>query len=63
MIKLKRATYILKIIFKFLHNRNKTLRYEIANIRNQEIKCETYISIKKKVKYLHETPSKFTKGK
>ena len=39
------------------------LKHEIANIRNQVETCETCVSMKNKVKDLHETPGKFTKGK
>lgn len=37
------------------------ISYEIANIISQIYNCETCVSMKKEVKYLHETLSKFTK--
>lgn len=39
------------------------LKFEIANIRNSAGTCETCVSMKKEVKNLYETLSKFTKGK
>lgn len=49
-----------KDYIEFLENINETLRYEIANIRNQANKSETCVSMKKEVKDLHETLSKST---
>lgn len=47
----------------FLQYSNERFRYEISNIRNQTNKCETCVSMKKKLKYLHETLNKFINGK
>lgn len=35
----------------------------MANLRNQARNCEGYVSMKNEVKDLHETLSKFNKGK
>lgn len=39
------------------------ISYETTNIKNQIYNCEICASMKKEVKYFHETLSKFTKTK
>lgn len=46
-----------------LEKRIEMRKYKIANIRNQTRTCKICVSMKKKVKDLHETISKFIKEK
>lgn len=58
--KIEKINLDIKNYIDFLEISNETLRY--ANIRNQASNYETRVSIKKEVKYIHKTLSKFTKG-
>lgn len=59
--KIKKCILDLKDYLKFLEKSNETLKYEKVNFRNQVNLCEACVSMKKKVKDLHETLSKFIK--
>lgn len=61
--RIKKHNLDLKESVKFLEERKKSLKLEITNLRNSRETCDTYVSFKKEVIDLHETLSKFTKGK
>lgn len=61
--KLKKNNLEIKEYIEFLENRNKPLGYEITDIRNKYKNYETHVSMKNKVKDLHETLSISTKRK
>lgn len=61
--KIKKLILDFKYYLKFLENSSEMCKHEVNNIRNLDGTCETYVSMKKEVKNLHETLGKFTKGK
>lgn len=61
--KIEKRHLDIKDYIEFLENNNEMLRYEMTNFKNQANKCETCVSMKKEVKFFHETLSNFTKGK
>lgn len=61
--KIKNLNLYLKDYLEFLEKSNATLKFEISNIRNSAGICKTSVSMKMEGADLHETLSKFTKGK
>lgn len=61
--KIQKHNLDLKDYFEIMEKNNEELKFKIVNFRNSTITCETYVSMKKKIKILHETLSKFIKEK
>lgn len=58
---IKKHNLDFKDYLEFLEKSNKMLKHETTNIRNSTGTCETSVSMKNEVKYLHDTLGKFTK--
>ena len=61
--KIEKSNLDPKDYIEFLEHINETIWYEMPILRNQTNKCETCVSMKKELKDLHKTLSKFIIGK